>query len=377
MILTSGDVSSLAGLNWYALELTSERQTEAAIRRIGKGIPSIFREEPCEVFVPIIRRDLNVFELATGNMLYVRGNLKLLARLKTITGSTGLLTDGSGRTDHAIPIDDAFVQALILQCQSAFDSAHDGTQVGSFVRILAGESRDFCGTVTELNDSTAVVAIELMTKKIFLTTPLLNLMNLDEVPADRRTFYWSPQVAELEDAAMVESDLHWQESKVVQESTDCEYNYGYESRSKNPRSKTATVFVRTKVAEGLAPKQIAIAVVQALMDGTITKRPKSLFIIYNLIKQQWKKGHPEVKSRGLRSQGFTLKEMYAIGNGLGIPNETPPDQIANDGRQRRRKSFWQAVSGPKTNRKPLAKALVSHESPTPKRRAAAMPRQKE
>ena len=342
MILTYDDVSSLAGQDWCALELTSERQTETTIKRIGKALPSVFHDEPCEIFAPVIRRDLDVFELATGNMLYVRGDLKLLGRLKTITGLTGLLTDGSGRVDKAILIEDSFVQALILQCQSTFEAAHEGTHVGSFVRILAGETRDFCGTVTELKDATATVAIELMTKKVFLTTPLLNLMNLDTVPEDRRVFYWSPQVMEIEDVTRLTSDLHWHEVKVMPEQEEKpDYHKG-----RVPRKKSTTVFVRTKVAEGLAPKEIAIAVVKALMDGTISKRPKNLFIIYNLIKKQWKEAHPEVITRGLRSQGFTLREMYEIGAGLGIPETTPPDQIANDGRRHRGEEFYREVQVP-------------------------------
>lgn len=331
MILEYGDVSTLAGKHWYALELTSEKNTEATLKRIGKGLSTIFREKPCEIFIPVVRRDLEIFELATCNIVYVRGELKLLARMKTITGTTGLLTDGSGRADRSVPIEDYFVQKLILKCHANFMSAHADTVVGSFVRLIGGETRDFCGTVAEMTETTATVMVELFTKKIFVTTPLVNVLNLDYVPEDRRTFYWSEEVKLLEDATMLAEDLHWKESKVPQDNTPPVYE-----KHKFSRVRTVTVFIRNKIAEKLSPKEVAIATVKGLMDGTIQKRPKNLDIIFNAIKTEWHRAYPELKSWRKMKPKLSKKEMYQIGAGLDIPNVTPVDQIAQDGRSARK-----------------------------------------
>src|ERR1700683_1594130 len=160
MILEHGDTAQLQTLPWYMLELHSEKSPEPTIRRICRSVPTIFRDDPLEVFIPILNRGLDTFELATGPYLFVRStNFKSLARLKTgVTGVVGLVTaGGSNHASRAIPVDDAYVQNLIAETEARFRSWSESIEVGSFVRILNGDTRDYCGTVEALDDTLAIV----------------------------------------------------------------------------------------------------------------------------------------------------------------------------------------------------------------------------
>src|SRR5271166_1791594 len=114
MILEWGDVSKLKGLDWYALELRSERTIESTMRRVGKAIPGIFREDPIEIFIPVFKRDLDTFDMGTTNLIFARSiSLKEIVRLMTVTGVVQVMTKGeTKRQADAITISDDYIQDL-------------------------------------------------------------------------------------------------------------------------------------------------------------------------------------------------------------------------------------------------------------------------
>src|SRR5271166_5003945 len=143
MILEWGDVSKLKGLDWYALELRSERTIESTMRRVGKAIPGIFREDAIEIFIPVFKRDLDVFEMGTMNLIFARStNFQALFRLMTVTGVVQLMTEGeTKRPSKAIKISDDYVQGLEAEAEKMHTARGEGIEIGSFVRILNGEMR--------------------------------------------------------------------------------------------------------------------------------------------------------------------------------------------------------------------------------------------
>ena len=123
-----------------------------------------------------------------------------LLRLKTITGVVSLVTEGdSNRPSKVIKVQDSDVQAMIRDAERRFRGHSSGVGVHSFVRVLNGETRDFCGTVVAIGNGRAVVRIRLKTRSIMLETPLANLLNLSYVPPDLRTYYHCPLVRGLGD----------------------------------------------------------------------------------------------------------------------------------------------------------------------------------
>src|SRR5271157_4708214 len=142
MLLTYGDCTKLKGKEWCMLEVRSEKTIEPTLRRIGKAIPAIFREDAIEIFIPVGKRDLDVFDLEAAAYLFVRSaNFQGLLRLKTITGVVSLVTVGdSNRPSGVIKVVDAEVQPLIQAAEKRFREQSLGIGVGSFVRVLNGDT---------------------------------------------------------------------------------------------------------------------------------------------------------------------------------------------------------------------------------------------
>ncbi len=188
------DCRALQGSDWYCLELVSESgpAIEATLHRLLRETPSIFGSYALEVFVPIARRDLGVFDLMTGGFIFVRSkHLNLLAKLKRITGITGMMTHGDdGKLRNVVRVPDSEVQLVIQQSRNIEASWSRGIKVGSFVRILDGQARGFCGHVVRRQPLT--VEIQLLTKTLTVVTPHTNLLHLPDVPRDQRVFYYSP-----------------------------------------------------------------------------------------------------------------------------------------------------------------------------------------
>ena len=285
MILEYGNCTLLHGREWYLLELRSEKTAEPTLRRMGKAIPSIFRDDPLEIFIPVFKRDLDVFELATGPYLFVRStNFQNLLRLKTITGIVALSTEGdSNRPSKAIKVEDSYVQTLIADAEEEFRKRAIGIEVDSFVRVLNGETRDYCGVVEAVGDGKAIVRINLKTKSILLETPLRNLLNISHVPPEQRVYYFCPLVEELVKEggfSLIEEDLKLEEPVTPLDTLQEDNPNELKRRS---RQKTVTALVKRLILieNQHDPMVIAKLVVEALKVGDI-KIPKNYFIIYCL-----------------------------------------------------------------------------------------------
>lgn len=291
MILTYGDTSKLGNTHWYMVELRSEKTVEGTLRRIGAQISSIFRESSVEVFVPVFRRDLNVFELKTGNYLFARSaSFQSLLRLKSITGVVGLVTLGdSNHPSKAIPVDNAYVQAIIAEAEEFFRARASAIAVGSFVRIIDGDQRDFCGTVMDLHDGMACVQIDIKTKIMLVETPVRNLLDLDHVAQEERVFYYAPLVNTLESSErgpLLSDDLKFSEDPLYADD-----GLSAPQTGKLTRQQTVTALVKRLILTGtLAPSLLALEVVQALKEGKLRK-PKNLSIVHGVIKQRLIQDH--------------------------------------------------------------------------------------
>lgn len=289
MILEYGDVAKLKNEHWYMVELRSEKTIESTMRRVGKSIPNIFRSDPVELFIPVFKRDLDLFEMKTGCYVFVRStSFPALLRLKTITGVVSLVTEGdSNRPSKAIKVDDSYVQTIIADAEEEFRNRGIGIEVDSFVRVLNGDTRDYCGVVEAIGDGKAIVRINLKTKSILLETPLRNLLDISHVPADRRVYYYCNLVDSLisefgaDGIALIEEDLKLEEAAPP---TQLPEEPQHEPK-RHSRQKTVTALVKRLILieNQHEPMAICKKVVEALKTGDI-KVPKNYFIIYCIVK---------------------------------------------------------------------------------------------
>jgi hypothetical protein len=345
MIITHGDVSKLVGLNWWMVELRSEKTIEPTMRRVGKALPGIFRDEPVEIFIPVLRRDLDVFELKTQCYIFVRStSFASLLRLKSVTGVVCIVTEGeSNRSTKAIPVDDVYVQSIIRENEEEFRTHGQGIIVGSFVRILNGPPRDYCGTVEIINDGEACVRVDLKTKSILVETPLRNLLDLSHVPANQRVFYYCGLVTELAKEGkldLIAEDLKLDESAPSVENIE---GAGAEDHH-HTRQRTVTALVKRMILidKEYDPMKIARAVVLQLKRKEI-KPPKNLFIVYAIIKDSLMRFHFKTPGYGLSNYRevihkygkkfkFSANDIAKIDPNLGIPIAT--GDVCKDGRSR-------------------------------------------
>ena len=349
MILEYGPVEKLRGMNWFMCELRSEKTIESTMRRVGKALGGIFRHEPIEIFIPVIKRDLDVFDLSTGPYVFVRStSFPALLRLKSVTGVVSLVTEGdTNRPNKAISVEDAYVQSLIKQAEEGHRKHAIGVEVGSFVRILNGETRDFCGVVEIIGDGKAVIRVTLRTKSILLETPVRNLLNLSHVPKEQRVYYFCPVLQDFfrdnpeKAAEMVEEDLHLDETVPVPEQVELQLT---EEPKKHSRQRTVTALVKKLVLiEGMhTPLEIAKAVVHALHSKEI-KAPKNLFIVYCIIKDRLRQdyfakidpslsNYREIIKKYGKEYKFSAQQIAKIAPNLDIPVQTV--EVCKDGRSR-------------------------------------------
>lgn len=348
MILEYGDVSKLKGKHWYLCELRSEKTIESTMKRVGKALHGIFRSDPIEIFIPVIRRDLDVFELSTGPYIFVRSTaFGSLLRLKQITGVVSLVTEGeSNRPSKAIAVEDVFVQDQIQQAEEEHRKRAIGIEVGSFVRILNGNTRDYCGTVEMIGDGRAVVRVTLRTKSILLETPIRNLLNISDVPPNERVYYHCPLVTSLVKESptglqLIEEDLHMDDSVQPVETIEDQPS---DEPKRHSRQRTVTALVKKLILiEGQHnPIEISKLVVHSLRKKDI-KAPKNLFIVYCIIKDRLMKdyfkridpnlrNYREVIKKFGKEYKFSANQIARLDSDLDIPVLT--QEVCKDGRSR-------------------------------------------
>jgi len=350
MILTYGNVAKLKGQSWYYIECRSDKTLENTLRRIGNAIPGIFRQEAIEIFIPVNKRDLDVFDLETSVYVFVRSTaFGCLLRLKSVTGVVSLVTEGeTNRPSKAIQVTDDYVQGLIKRVERHFYERAAGIKQGSFVRILDGETRDYCGHVLLTVDGKACVKVDLKTKSLLIETPVRNLLNLPDVLPEQRVFYYSPVVKNLcenvpNGAALVAEDLKFIESPLLGKSLPEIQSTDPNVPKKFTRQRTVTALVKRLVSEGIIdPMRVSKEVVAAIRKKDI-KPPKNLLIVYCIVKDTLMKSYflklnPELENYRdvIRQYGETYKfsptDIAVIDANIGIPVTTLDP--AQDGRSR-------------------------------------------
>jgi len=345
MILSYGDTNSLGNEKWYLMEIRSEKTAENTLRRIGHAMPIILGSDGAgEVFVPLEERDLNVYNLKTSSYIFIRSNKKReLLKFRTITGVMGLLCEGEQqRLDKAIQVENEYVQGVIAECEKKFLTNPLSIKNGSFVRILDGLDRGFCGVVRDINQGYALVVVELKTRRLLIETPLHNLKDLGAVPLEQQVFYYCDTVKDYveeftEEALMnLEKDLHYK-VEVVEEVEEIVE----EKRVKFGRQKTLTAVAKRLLLQGERDPKVIIQTILDEVKNKNIKRPKSIFILYFVLKQVIKSvlfaDDPTIKSYRdiITKQGEqwrispkTIKELD-IDNLIPLTSEKPKNSSIN------------------------------------------------
>ena len=152
--------------HWYMLELRSEKTSEETIKRLGKALKERFRGEEAQIFVPVIERDLDTFTLLTECYVFVKADdVYKVAKLRQVTGVQCVVAhEESFHPSKFLKVEDAYVHDLIQKCWNAYNVRSSRIHVGSWVRLLDGQTRNYCGLVLAISGDRALVRIDLKTK---------------------------------------------------------------------------------------------------------------------------------------------------------------------------------------------------------------------
>lgn len=344
MILTYGDVSRLQSRHWNVIELRSEKTSEETIKRIGKALKNIFKDDPAEIFVPIANRSLENLELMTDCYIFVRSlDPKKIVKIKGVTGVVWIVCHGEGtHPSRLINIDNEYIDNLIEQCQKSHSSRSLGIVPGSFVRILDGHIRDYCGIVKNINESRAVIQIDLKTTSMLLETPIKNLLNMNHVPEELRVFYYS-ELLDLNDQElkellaedlvgdrMIDIKIRTVEDSFQEAVKELE-TFNNKPKTKRNNQQMITAFVKNLIFDGEKDlRTIATKLFAAIKEDKI-KRPKNLIIAWCVLKYHITntmygqdpdiKVYKDVIDKYGDSYKITIKELASMAPWLPIKTE--------------------------------------------------------
>jgi len=390
LILQYGNVAKLKSKDWYYIELRSDKTVENTLRRVGKAIPGIFRSEAIEIFIPVNKRDLDVFELETSVYVFVRSTaFSCLLRLKSVTGVVSLVTEGeTNRPSKAISVTDSYVQTLVKKVEQQFYERAAGIKQGSFVRILDGETRDYCGHVLLIAEGKACVKVDLKTKSLMIETPVRNLLNLSDVADDQRVFYFAPLVKQLSEdgkSALIAEDLKFIESPFLGRTLPEIQMTDTDAPKKYSRQRTVTALVKRLVSEGIIdPMKVAKEVIISIRKKDI-KPPKNLLIVYCIVKDTLMKSHflklnPSLENYRdvIRQYGeaykFSPTDIAAIDANIGIPVTTldpAKDGRSREAREQKRRLAeleQERIAAEAARAEEVLKSLPKHKRKVPKLR---------
>ena len=291
---------TIAASHWYMLELRSERTSEETIKRIGKALKRSFLTEGAELFVPVITRDLDTFILLTECYIFVRADdVQKIAKLRQVTGVHGVVSKGESlNPSKFIKVEDVYVQELIQRCWDAHNARASAIRVGSWVRIIDGQTRNYCGLVVSIYGNRTMVKVDVKTKVLTIETSLHNLLDLSDVPEAHRVFYYSDPVKKFLEDYGPEAEAQLKQDLVYNETEARAFLLPASGLPTNPsqaspleeviqhisREQTPTRFVKSLVEGGERDTQtILTKTVAAIRAGTI-RRPKNALILWHVIR---------------------------------------------------------------------------------------------
>lgn len=309
--------------HWFMLELRSERTSEETIKRLGKAVTTLFKGEEVEVFIPVVNRDLDTFVLMTECYIFVRADdVTKVAKLRRVTGVQGVMSqDGSTRSNKFLKVENDYVQGLIRTCLEHHLRRAQGLTPGSWVRLLDGQCKGYCGTVLTIAEGRALVRIEKKTKIIHQDTSVHNLLDMSHIPEGHRVFYYCSTVKHFLEEAGTEAeealrpDLKFDEAELKaflaceEPNTVVEPTDGATLKEHSSREQTPTRFAESLLKGDETRIGVILAkTVEAIRSGAISA-PKNATILWHVLREKVVAFHRE-KHNTPRQTYRSIEHIY-------------------------------------------------------------------
>lgn len=181
MLIVQGNVKTLEGKPWAAIELISEVRVEEIVRHTVKWARTKLKGQAFQLLFPVKSRDLNGVRMLSPYLLIRANRLESLKSVKSVMGVVGLVTDADGRI---IRWEAGQAKNVIDRAMAAHAGWSAGVRRGSFVRVLQGKNRMLCGKVKKIVDGKAEVVVSLRLRDVVLKIPVKALLNLGGEPKE-------------------------------------------------------------------------------------------------------------------------------------------------------------------------------------------------
>lgn len=175
MLIAQGNVKTLEGKPWAAVELISEVRVEEIVRHTIKWCRTKLKGQAFQILFPVKSCDLAGVRMLSPYLLIRAGRLESLKSVKSVMGVVGLITDIDGKI---IRWEDGPAQDVIKRARAAHAGWSAGIRKGSFVRIIRGQHRMLCGKVKKIVDGQAEVVVSLRLRNVIVKIPVKALLNL-------------------------------------------------------------------------------------------------------------------------------------------------------------------------------------------------------
>ena len=294
---------------WYMLELRSKQTSEETVKRLGKALKSVFQDDGAELFIPVIVKDQDPdpgdrgtympYILLTECYIFVHADdPQKVAKLRKVTGVYGVVAKNESLNPAKfLKVEGSYVEGLIQQCRDAYNARASTIQVGSWVRLVDGQTRNYCGLVVSSCGGRVLVQIDLKTKILVVETNLHNLLDLSHVPLAHRVFYYSGPVKKfleengLKGEEQLKNDLLYNEAEaraflqpVPYHSNPPAAHHRKDPARHTSREQTPTRFVRSLVEGGdHCVQHLLTQTVGAIRSGAI-RSPKNALILWSILR---------------------------------------------------------------------------------------------
>ena len=179
-LLDFGRIDTLGNTPWYMFESSAEKKMDSFFPVLEQQAKRIFGKHPGQIFAPVNKNGELVFGYIFARSVSPTVTRGLL-RIRGISDISATYTDAD-TLKNVIAVPHADVEKLI---DDYVGQKNRRPVVGDFVRILNGDAKDYCGTITARNLAT----VEFPSGRAFTVRLAPGSAKVLRIPKGRRTFW--------------------------------------------------------------------------------------------------------------------------------------------------------------------------------------------
>ena len=185
-LMSFGRVEMLGDTPWFMFESSAEKKMDGFLPALEQQAKRIFGKKPGQVFAPVNKNGELVFGYIFARSVSP-ALTKTLLRIRGISDISATYTD-TDTIKNIVAIPNAEVEKII---DEYVGQKNQHPRLGDFVKILNGDARDYCGTVT----ARSLATIEFPSGRTFTVRLAPGSAKILKIPKTRRAFWGEAKLA--------------------------------------------------------------------------------------------------------------------------------------------------------------------------------------